>query len=123
MHHINLEIMKFNRKTESPAEFLVQFRNSALKAYPTPTDLPVALVDAAVPNDQARFDRETRENQNRRNFSQIQRERHKIRLFKKTMPNFIRLKFLEEPEEATIQEIWTKPRQKLTPRELCPVYD
>ena len=51
--------MKFNHKTESPEEFLVKLQNLALKAYPTPADLPVAPVDAAVPNDQDRFDRET----------------------------------------------------------------
>ena len=123
IHHINLENMKFNHKTESPEEFLVKLQNLALKAYPTPADQPVAPVDAHVPNDQDRFDRETRENQNRRNFSQMERERHIIRLFKKAMPNFIRLKLLEEPEDATIQELCTKARQKLILRELCPVDD
>ena len=39
------------------------------------------------------------------------------------MPNFIRLKLLEEPEDATIQELCTKARQKLILRELCPVDD
>ena len=123
IHHINLENMKFNHKTESPEEFLVKLQNLALKAYPTPADLPVAPVDAHVAIDQDRFDRETRENKNRRNFSQMERERHIIRLFKKAMPMFIRLKLLEEPEDATIQELCTKARQKLILRELCPVDD
>ena len=123
IHHINLKNMKFNHKTESPEEFLVKLQNLALKAYPTPVDIPVAPVDGDVPNDQDRFDRETRENQNRRNFSQMERERHIIRLFKEAMPNFIRLKLLEEPEDATIQELCTKARQKLILRELCPVDD
>ena len=39
------------------------------------------------------------------------------------MPTFIRLKLLEEPEDATIQELCTKARQKLILRELCPVHD
>ena len=39
------------------------------------------------------------------------------------MPNFIRLKLLEEPEDATIQELCKKARQKLILRELCPVDD
>ena len=121
IHHMNLENMKFNHKTESAEEFLVKLQNLALKAYPTPVDVPVAPVDGDVPNDQDRFDRETRENQNRRNFSQMERERHIIRLFNKAMPNFIRLKLLEEPEDATIQELCTKARQKLILRELCPV--
>ena len=115
--------MKFNHKTESPEEFFVKLLNLALKAYPTPIDIPVAPVDGDVPNDQDRFDRETRENQNRGNFAQMERERHIIRLFKKAMPNFIKLKLLEEPEDTTIQELCTKVRQKLILRELCPVDD
>ena len=43
----------------------------------------------------------------------MERERHIIRLFEKAMSNFIRLKLLEEPEDATIQELCTKARQKL----------
>ena len=123
IHHINLENMKFNHKTESPEEFLVKLQNLALKAYPTPVDQPVAPVDGGVHGDQDRFDRETRENENRRNFAQVECERHIIRLFKKAMPNFIRLKLLEEPETATIQELCTKARHKLILRELCPVDD
>ena len=60
IHHINLENLKFNHKTDSPEEFLVKFQNLALKAYPTPVDLPVAPVDNTVANDQDKFDRETR---------------------------------------------------------------
>ena len=115
--------MKFNHKTESPEEFLVKLENLALKAYPTPADLTVAPVDAAVASDHDRFDRETRQNQNRRSFSQMERERHIIRLFKKAMPNFIRLKLLEGTEDATNQELCTKARQKLILRELCSVDD
>ena len=87
--------MKFNHKIESLGEFLVKLQNLGPKAYPTPADLPLAPVDAAVSNDQDRFDRETRENQNRRIFSQMERKEHIFRLFKKTMPYFIRLKLLE----------------------------
>ena len=75
-------------------------------------------VDNTVANDQERFDRETRENTNRRNFVQMGREMHIIRLSKKAMPIFIRLKLLEEPETATIQELCTKARQKHTKRAL-----
>ena len=41
IHHLNLENLKFNRKTDSPEEFVVKLRNLALKAYPPPVDLPV----------------------------------------------------------------------------------
>ena len=37
------------------------------------------------------------------------------------MPNFIKLRLLEEPETATIEELCTKARQKLMLRELCPI--
>ena len=123
IHHIILEKLKFNHKTESPDEFLVKLQNLALKAYPTRVDVPVASVDNTMANDQDRFDRETRENTNRRKFVQMKRELHIIRLFKTAMPKFIRLKLLEEPETATIQELCNKARQKPILRELCPVDD
>ena len=53
----------------------------------------------------------------------MERDRHVNRLFKKAMPNFNRLKLLEEPENATIQDLCTKARQKLILRELSPVDD
>ena len=117
--------MKFNYKTEPPEEFLVKLQNLALKAYPAPVDEPVAPVDADGPNNQNRFDRETRGNQNRRDFVQLGRERHitYYSSFKKAMPEFIRLNFLEEPEDATIRELCTKTSQKLILRELGPVDD
>ena len=102
---------------------MVKLQNLALKAYLPPVDLPVEPLNEKVENDQQRVDREHRENENRRNFATMERDRHEIRLFRKTMPNFIRLKLLEEPENATIQDLCTKARQKLILRELCPVDD
>ena len=122
IHHINLENLKFNNKTGSPEEFVVKLQNLALKAYPPPVDLPVEPLNEEVENDQQRVDREHRANENR-NFATMERDRHVIRLLKKAMPNFIRLKLLEEPENAKIQDLCTKARQKLILRELCPVDD
>ena len=110
IHHINLENLKFNNKTDSLEEFLMKLQNLALKAYPPPVDLPVEPLNEEVENDQQRVDREHRTNENRRNFATIERDGHVIRLFKKAMPNFIRLKLLEEPEKATIQDLCTKSR-------------
>ena len=93
-----------------------------MKAYPPPVDLPFQPLNEEVENDQQRVDREHRANENRRNFPTMERDRHVIRLFKKAMPNLIRRK-LEEPENATIQHLCTKARQKLILRELCPVDD
>ena len=39
------------------------------------------------------------------------------------MAAFIRLKLLEEPQTATIQEVCTEARQKIILREVCPVDD
>ena len=105
--------MKFYHKTESPEELLVKLQNLALKAYPTPVDPTVKPVDGCVHDDQDRFDQKTGKNEKWRNFAEMEGERHIIRLFKKALPNFTRLKHLEEPETATIQELCTKARQKL----------
>ena len=94
-----------------------------MKAYPPPVDLPVEPLNEEVENDQQRVDREHRANENRRNFATMERDRHVIRLFKKAMPFFIRHKLLEEPENATFQDLCTKARQKLILRELCPEDD
>ena len=59
----------------------------------------------------------------KRNFSQTEQKGHMICLFKNARPNFIRLKLLEEPEDAKFQELCTKARQKLILRGLCPVDD
>ena len=102
---------------------MVKLQNLAMKAYPPPVDLPVEPLNEEVKNDQQRVDREHRANEKRRNFATMERDRHVIRLFKEAMPNFIRLKLLEEPENATIQDLCTKARQRLILRELCPVDD
>ena len=123
IHHINLENLKFNNKTDSPEEIVVKLQNLALKAYPPPVDLPVEQLNEEVENDQQRFDREHRGKKNRRNFATKERDRHVIRLFKKAMPKFIRPKLLEEPENATIPALCTKTRQTLILRQLCPLDD
>ena len=102
---------------------MVNLQNLALKAYRPPVDLPVEPLNEEVQNDQLTVDREDRENENRRNFATMERDRHVIRLLKKAMANFIRLKLLEKPENATIQDLCTKARQKMNLRELCPVDD
>ena len=117
-----MEILKFNNKTDSPEEFVVKLQNLALKAHPPPVDLTVQPINEEVENDQQRVDREHRANENRRNFATMERDRHVIRLFKKALPNFIRLKLLGR-ENATIQDLCTKSRQKLILRELCPLDD
>ena len=103
--------MKIIHKIEPTEEFFVEFQNVALKIHPTPFDKPVVPVGGSTPNDHDRFDRETRESQNKRNFSQLERERHKFQLLKEVMTDCIRLKVLEKPEDATIQGLSTKARE------------
>ena len=111
IHHINLENKKFNHKTESSEELLVKLRNLTMKTWPPPVDQPVAMVYGTVVSEQDRFDRETRQNDNRRIFAQLQREKHIIRLFRKAIPVFIRS--WEQPKTAAILELWTNATQKL----------
>ena len=122
-HHINLENLKFNIKTDSPEVFVVKLQNLALKVNPPPIGFPFEPLNEEVTNDQQRVDRENRENENSRNFATLETNRQVIRFFMKAMPFFMGLKLLEEPENATIQELCTKASQKLILRELCPVDD
>ena len=94
-----------------------------MKTYPPPVDLPVEPLNEEVANDQQRVDRENQENEKRRNFATMEGNRDVIRLFKKTMQKFIRLKLLEQPENATIQDLCTKARQNLILREPCSLDD
>ena len=93
-----------------------------MRAYPTPVDQLVIPVDGTGVDDQDKFSRETSAF-DRRNFDQMERERHIITLFKKAMSNFIRPKLSNEPETSTIHELCKKARQKLTLRKVCPVDD
>ena len=56
IHHINLENLKFNNKTDSPEEFVVKLQILALKAYLPPVDLPVEPLNEEVEIDQQRVD-------------------------------------------------------------------
>ena len=118
-----MENLKINNRTDSLEEFVKKLQNLALKADSPPIDLPVEPHNEEVENDQERFDREHRENEKRRNFATMERDRHVIRLYRKAMPFFIKVKLREEPENATIQDLGTKARQKLTLRKLCIVDD
>ena len=55
---------------------MVKLQNLALKAYPPPVDLPVESLNKNLANDQQRVDRENRENENRRIFAIMERDRH-----------------------------------------------
>ena len=76
VHHNNLENLKYTHKNESPEEFLLKLQSFAMEDYPTPVDQPLEPFDGTVVGDQDRFDRETREDDNRRKFAQMERETH-----------------------------------------------
>ena len=64
IHVLNLEQLRFNPKTDTPENFLVNLTKKAQRAYPTP-DLPAvapidpAIIGAPAAAEAARFHRET----------------------------------------------------------------
>ena len=84
-----------------------ELQDLALIAYPPPVDLPIAPLNEEVTSDPQRVDR----GNERRNLATMERVGHGIRLFKKSMPIFIRLKFLEEPEISTRKDLCTEARE------------
>ena len=84
--------------------------------------VPPAPVGNAA-NDQARFDRETRANEDRTNFARLERERMIKRNFVRAMPNHFKQKLLQQDENATVQELCTLVRRKMIVNQLCPADD
>ena len=118
-----MEPLKFNNKTDSTEDFVVKMKNLGLKAYLPPMNKHVEPLKEKVAYNQQIVEREERKNENRRILATMEKDRHVVRLFKKAMARFNRLKLLEEPENATKQDLHTKTKQKLISRELYPVDD
>ena len=95
--------MKYNQKTMTPDNFLVKLQTLAKRALPDPVPQPVAPHNQD--NEQDRFDRENRGNQNRQQFAIQERDRLVCRLFKRAMPNWIRIKLLEQPANAPFRDL------------------
>ena len=116
-HHMTLENLKSNNKTDPTEEFVVKLQNLALKAFLPPIDMHVEPLKENVANNQERVDGEHRKNEIRRIYAKMERDRDVVRLFKKAMANFIKLKLLEEPEKNhKTRPIYKKKTEKNSER-------
>ena len=124
VHVLKLEQLRFNPKTDTPENFLVNLTKKAQRAYPTP-DLPaVAPIDgtlngAALDADTARFHRETAQRQERIDAVNDNRNEQLKRLFIKGMPGWLRSKLMEQPSATTVQELCNLTKKQITIREIC----
>ena len=124
VHVLKLEQLRYDSKTDSPENFLVNLTNKAQRAYPTP-DLPavdpidVALNGAPLVADTARFHRETAQRQERIDAVNDNRNEQIRRLFIKGMPNWLRSKFMEQPQATTVQELCNLTKKQIMIREVC----
>ena len=125
VHLIELEGLKFDPKTQTPEQFLVKIQSQAKLAYPDAVNAEIAAADPALNADAeaARIEREEAENNERTRFHTRERERQIRKLFIKNMPNWLRIKLMEKPENLTVQELCTIARRSLVLRQLCPVDD
>ena len=121
LHLIKLETMKYNQKTMTPDIFLVKLQTLAKRALPDPVPQPVEPPNQD--NDQDRFDREDRENQNRQQFAIQERGWLVCRLFKRAMPNWIRTKLLEQPADAPVRDLCDIAGRLMVFNTMCPSDD
>ena len=118
IHAIKLENFKFIPGKTTPEELLVQIQTCGHQAYPDPI-LPV-VAPAANDADRPRFDRETAVNAERLASAGRNRESQIKRAFIRAMPNWLRLKLFELPQNATPQEACNAARKNLVLKDLCP---
>ena len=107
MKMIQLEALKFDSKTSTPDSFLVKLQTLAKQALPDPIPEPVAPADPALNADAEaqRFLEANNPNAERQRFATQEGERLVIRIFERAMPNWIRLKLLEQPSTASIHDL------------------
>ena len=124
IHVLNLEQLRFNPKTDTPENFLVNLTKKAQRAYPTP-DLPAvapidpAIIGAPAAAEAARFHRETAQRQERIDAVHDNRNEQIKRLFIKGMPGWLRSKLMEQPPATTVQELCNLTKKQITIREIC----
>ena len=121
LHLIKLETMKYDQKTMTAGNFLVKLHTLAKRALPDPVPQPVAPLNQD--NDRDRFVRENRENQNRQQFAIQERDRLVCRLFKCAMPNWIRIKLLEQPADAPVRDLCDIASRLMVFNTMCPSDD
>ena len=122
VHVLNLEKLRFDPKIDTPENFLVTIQTKAIRAYPTPVLPAVAPIDPGAADaaaEQTRFDSETTQRAERLQASEDFKNAQVKRIFQKAMPGWLRSKLMEQPPNATVQELCTLARQQMTIRDLC----
>ena len=99
--------MRFDQKSDTPENFLVTVQNMTVRAYPDPTLNPIAAVDPALDPgaERARVAREDAVNAQNLLFAQPERSNQIKRLFVKSTPRWLRAKLLEQPDNATVDDL------------------
>ena len=108
LHFLKLENLKLDSKNDNPENFSVTLQTKALKAYSDPSPQAVApndpnASDAAA--DQTRFDQSTARRAEVIRSAQDARSIQIRRQFIKNMPGWLRLKLLEQPKNATVEDL------------------
>ena len=125
VHVLKLEQLRFDPKTDSPENFLVNLQTKDQRAYPTP-NLP-AVAALALPGDggagdraeHARFDGETAARAARLQAAEDNKNEQVKRIFIKAMPGWLRSKLMEQPPATLVTDLCTTARQQMTIRDMC----
>ena len=120
---IELENIKYDSKAQTPEEFLVKFQKLAKLAYQDsiPDPVPAVNPDLKADAEENRVAAANDANAERLRFHTRERERQSRRLFIKSMPNWLRIKLLERPEETPVQDLCMQARKTLIVQKLYPV--
>ena len=124
VHVLKLEQLRYDSKTDSAENFLVNLTNKSQRAYPTPNlpavdPIDVALNGAPLVVDTARFHRETAQRQERIDALNDNRNEQIRRMFIKGMPNWLQSKLMEQPQATTVQELCKLTRKQIMILEVC----
>ena len=122
---LKLEQLRFDNKTDTPENFLVNLQTKAQRAYPTPDLPPVATL--ALPGDggagdaaeQTRFDGETAARATRLQAAEDNKNEQVKRIFIKAMPGWLRSKIMEQPPATPVEDLCTLARRQMTIRDMC----
>ena len=120
---LKLENMKFDSKTDMHENFLVTLQT---KAYPDPYPLAVAPIDAHAADaaaEQTRFDQEKVRRAEIIPSAQEARSVQIRRQFIKNLPEWLRAKLLEQPENTTVEDLCFSARKQLSIHYLCKIGD